>query len=112
MYVILDDQSNRSLAKTEFFETFSIQGTTSAYMLKTCAGTKEAAGRRVYGYTVKSVDRKVNMALPTLVECNSVPNNQEEIPTPEVALYQKHLRSIADKIPPVDPNAEILLLLG
>lgn len=92
IYVILDDQSNRSLAKAEFFEMFSIQGTTSPYTLKTCAGTKEAAGRRAYGYTVESVDGKVNIPLPTLVECNDVPNNQEEIPNPEVALHQKHLR--------------------
>lgn len=96
----------------EFFEMFGIQGTTSPYTLKTCAGTKEAAGRREYGYNVVSVDGKVSIPLPMLVECNDVPNNREEIPTPEVPLHQRHLMSIADKIPPVDPNAEILLLLG
>lgn len=112
MYVILDNQSNRSLAKSEFFEMFGIQGTTSPYTLKTCAGTKEAAGRREYGYNVVSVDGKVSIPLPMLVECNDVPNNREGIPTPEVPLHERHLMSIADKIPPVDPNAEILLLLG
>lgn len=44
MYAILDDQSNRSLARSEFFRLFSITGDSQPYTLKTCAGLKQTAG--------------------------------------------------------------------
>lgn len=34
------------------------------------------------------------------------------IPSPEVVRHHPHLQKLTDKIPPVDPNASILLLLG
>ncbi len=112
MYAILDEQSNRSLARSEFFEIFKISGSSYSYTLKTCAGCSETAGRRASGYTVESVDKKMSIHLPTLLECNQIPNVRTEIPTPEAAYHHAHLNRIADKIPPLDPDAEILLLLG
>ncbi|XP_052406346.1 uncharacterized protein LOC127952103 [Carassius gibelio] len=112
MYAILDEQSNRSLARSEFFEIFKISGNSYSYTLKTCAGCSETAGRRASGYTVESVDKKIGIRLPTLLECNQIPNVRTEIPTPEAAYHQAHLKRIADKIPPLDPDAKILLLLG
>ena len=112
MYAILDDQSNVSLARSEFFDTFSIKGAAETYTLKTCAGTVKTAGRRAYGFTVESTDGETNILLPTLIECNEIPNNRSEIPTPEAAYHHHHLKQIADKIPPLDPDADILLLLG
>ncbi|KAE8608068.1 hypothetical protein XENTR_v10011388 [Xenopus tropicalis] len=47
-----------------------------------------------------------------LIECAQLPNNREEIPTPNAARHQPHLKDIADKIPPLDESAEILILLG
>lgn len=41
-----------------------------------------------------------------------LPNNRDEIPTPAAAHAHRHLGDIARKIPPLDKNAEILLLLG
>eukprot|EP00079_Xenopus_tropicalis_P037650 XP_017951421.1 PREDICTED: uncharacterized protein LOC101733395 isoform X1 [Xenopus tropicalis] len=38
MYVILDDQSNRSLASPKFFKHFKIQSEAHPYTLRTCAG--------------------------------------------------------------------------
>ncbi|KAL0149829.1 hypothetical protein M9458_054877 [Cirrhinus mrigala] len=112
MYAILDEQSNRSLARSEFFEIFKISGNSYSYTLKTCAGHTETAGRRASGYTVESVDNKISIHLPTLLECNQIPNVRTEIPTPEAAFHHVHLKRIADKIPPLDPDAKILLLLG
>ena len=60
---------------------------------------------------IEAIDGVVSLALPTLIECNLIPNNREEIPTPEAATHHCHLRTIASKIPPLDPSAEILLLL-
>jgi len=52
------------------------------------------------------------MALPTLTECNEIPNDRSEIPTPEAAYHHQHLRQISTEIPPLDLDADILLLLG
>lgn len=81
MYAILDEQSNHSLARSDFMDVFKMSGFPYPYTLKTCAGLKETAGRRASGYTVESVDKKPSFPLPTLLEYNQVPNNRFEIPT-------------------------------
>lgn len=112
IYAIIDEQSNRSLARSEFFDMFNVQGTCALYTLKTCAGVVEATGRRAHGFIIESADDEVSFPLPTLIECNSMPDNRNEIPTAVAALHHSHLKIIADKIPPIDPNAGMLLLLG
>eukprot|EP00079_Xenopus_tropicalis_P036616 XP_017950387.1 PREDICTED: uncharacterized protein LOC101733460 [Xenopus tropicalis] len=112
IYAILDDQSNRSLARPQFFEIFNIKGDASPYTLNTCAGRIETLGRRANGYVVSSIKGNIHLPLPTLIECDEIPNNREEIPTPEAAYYQPHLRHLANQIPAMDKDADILLLLG
>ncbi|XP_053577874.1 uncharacterized protein LOC128667035 [Bombina bombina] len=41
-----------------------------------------------------------------------IPDDRSEIPTPEIIQHFPHLISLTDKIPALDPNAQILLLLG
>lgn len=112
MYAILEEQSNCSLAWSEFFEIFKISGSSYLNTLKTCAGCSETAGRRASGYTVESMDKKKIICLPILLECNQIPNVRAEIPTSEAAYHHAHLKHIADKIPPLNPDAKILLLLS
>lgn len=112
MYAIIDDQSNESLAKTEFFDMFAIQGSTMPYTLKTCSGVTQVSGRRACDYVVQSFDGKMSFPLPMLIECNAIPNNKDEIPTAEAASHHPHLRAIAAEIPHLDPDADILLLIG
>ncbi len=50
LYAILDEQSNRSLVRSQFFEVFSDQSPSAPYILRTCAGVKESVGRRASGY--------------------------------------------------------------
>uniref|UniRef100_A0A8C5WGP0 Large ribosomal subunit protein uL6 N-terminal domain-containing protein n=1 Tax=Leptobrachium leishanense TaxID=445787 RepID=A0A8C5WGP0_9ANUR len=107
---ILDDQSNRSLTRTELFDIFHIKGDSYPYTLGTCSGITEVSGRRARGYIVASLGG--NLELPTLVECNQIPSNKQEIPTPEAALHHPHLKAIANEIPALDKNANILILLG
>lgn len=82
------------------------------YILKTCAGKLETSSRRAANFTIESIDGKVKLALPPLIECDMVPDDRTEIPSPEVAHHHPHLQSVASKIPPVDQGAPILLLLG
>lgn len=110
-YAILDDQSSRSLARSAFFEMFNIADDTSPYTLITCAGVSKTAGLGARGFIVESADEKTGLALSTLIECDQLPDNRAEVPTP-AARYHPHLKSLVTKIPPLDPKAEILLLLG
>ncbi|XP_063733027.1 uncharacterized protein LOC134860115 [Eleginops maclovinus] len=111
-YVVLDDQSNRSLAKSSFFDKFDIHTKPYPYQLKTCSGIVDTFGRRASDFIVESLNGKVRIPLPPLTECNDLPDNRSEIPTPNAALHQPHLSKVAEHIPKLDPTAEILLLLG
>ncbi|XP_023805499.1 uncharacterized protein LOC110017230 [Oryzias latipes] len=112
MYAMLDDQSNSSLARSEFFEMFKVNSVPTPYTLQTCAGVGVTAGRRASGYVVQSIDGASAIPLPTLIECNMIPNKRSEIPTPAAAEGHPHLERIAHKIPSLDSSAAILLLLG
>ncbi|XP_053576923.1 uncharacterized protein LOC128666383 [Bombina bombina] len=112
MYAILDDQSNRSLARTEFFNIFHVNGNPSSYTLGTCAGQFETKGRRASDFIIASLTDGIQLPLPTLIECNQIPDNRDEIPTPEIAHYYPHMKHIASCIPALEKNAQILLLLG
>ncbi|KAK0152819.1 hypothetical protein N1851_005645 [Merluccius polli] len=107
LYAILDDQSNCSLVRSEFFDLFNIKAHNSPYSLKTCAGVVETAG-----FHVESMDGQVILSQPTLIECNAIPNNRSEIPTPKAALHHAHLKPLPQKIPELDPQAPIMILLG
>ena len=111
-YVILDDQSNHSLAKPEFFELFGVENKPLLYHLRTCSGIMETYGRKADGFQIESLDGKALISLPPLLECPEIPNNRTEIPTPSAVLHQPLLHHIAKHIPDLDPEAEILLLLG
>ena len=85
MYAVLDDQSNRSLARSESFHLFKVESSLSPYLLKTCAGTMEMTGRKAAGFQIEAVKGGVCLDLPPLIECKEIMTNESEIPTPEVA---------------------------
>ena len=111
-YVVIDDQSNCSLAKPKLFDLLNLVGKATPYVLKTCSGTSQAMGRRAHNLVVESFDGMQSHMLPILTECSAIPDSREEIPTPAVAGAHPHLKAIAEKIPRLDPEAEILLLVG
>jgi len=111
-YVVIDDQSNCSLAKPELFDLLNLGGKATPYTLKTCAGTSQVKGRRAHSLIVESIDGMQSHTLPVLTECSAIPDSREEIPTPSVARAHPHLAAIADEIPELDSEAEILLLVG
>lgn len=61
---------------------------------------------------MESLDGKTEIQLPNLIECDMLPDDKSEIPTPEVASHYTHLKRVADKIPALDPSADILILLS
>ena len=111
-YAVTDDQINCSLAKPELLELLKLKEEATPYTLKTCSGTSQVQGRRAKGLVIESLDGSKRHHLPVLMECDTIPDEREEIPTPAVARLHTHLRSIADQIPELDPKAKILLLIG
>lgn len=69
-------------------------------------------GRQAYGMKLRSLDTAVTMDLPLLMECDDIPNETSEIPTPEVAKSYPHLLRIASSIHEFDVNSKIQLLIG
>ncbi|XP_073772958.1 uncharacterized protein [Danio rerio] len=112
VYVILDEQSNRSLARSEFFDAFKENTPATPYTLRTCSGVTEIISRKASGYQMQSLDGKVVFSLPSLLECNNIPDNRAEIPTPSAALHHPHLKPIASFIPQLEPDVPIMMLLG
>ena len=97
---------------SELADELGATGPEEKYYLTTCSGEKEAKyGRRVTGVVLKSL-KGTESELPTLIECNNIPRDKQEIPTPEIARRFPHLSDIANEIPQLDKNAEIHLLIG
>ena len=109
-YMVIDDQSNFSLAKPKLFDLLSLGGKATPYKLKMCSGTSQAMGRCAQNLVIESFDGMQSNVLPILTECNAIPDSKEEIPTHAVARAHPHREAIAEKIPELDPEAEILLL--
>ena len=112
MYAIIDDQSNRSLASSLFFDSFNIQDKPEVYTLSTCSGKVSTSGRRAEGFVARSVQGDVSLKLPIILECDYIPNHREEIPTPEDAKHHPHLAKLMGKIEPLNDECHIMLLIG
>ncbi|XP_071944669.1 uncharacterized protein [Antedon mediterranea] len=106
-YVLIDEQSNKSLVAIKMFDLLEISGELINYRIKTCNGEKKTTGRKLQSVDFEAINREVQIILPNLLECEEIPGNKSEIPTPEVAMAFPHLESIAAKIPSIDKSAEV-----
>lgn len=111
-YAIMDDQSNRSLARPELFSKLGIDDVPHPYTLHSCSGATEMVGRKAFDCVVKAVNNSKSFVLPPLLECSQIPNVCSEIPTPYIASKFSHMQHISTEIPALDEDAEILLLIG
>ena len=111
-YALIDDQSNRSLAKTELLDYFSESSSNIEYTLSSCGGQVLKSGRVSEGFVVESMRDNEKIELSPLIECNDIPNNKDEIPTPEVCEQFSHLKGLKADIPKLQHQANMLLLIG
>ena len=79
-YTIIDDQSNRSLARYEIFQHFNEKSEEVEYLLSSCAGETTRSGKRATNYVICSIDGTCSIQCSTLIECNDIPNITQEIP--------------------------------
>ena len=111
VYAILDDQSNGSFARSTLFDAMDLTETDSFdFTLTSCSGQEDRKGRRTFDLMVQSLDGNAMFKLPPIVECDDILNEQGEIPTTEIASQFEYLRNL--DLPPLDADAEILLLIG
>ena len=68
MYAIFDDQSNRTLAQSDFFQSFNINTSEVEYSLSSCAGKLVTSGKTAHGYIIESFDGLLQLDLPTILE--------------------------------------------
>ena len=111
-YAVLDDQSNRSLGHRNLFDQLKVNDNPELYELRTCAGTTTTSGRRMGDLVIEPLDGRLHTRLPAITECNAIPSNRSEIPTPDAAEQYSHMRAVASKIPALCEEADILLLIG
>lgn len=112
-YAMIDDQSNQSLATPSICDFFRENCTQeSMYLLSTCSGQTRRTGRKLRNVNIESIDGSGSFHLPPVLECDQIPDVRNEIPTPDVASHYPHLRDIESFIPPLNPDAKIMLLIG
>ncbi|CAB4025546.1 Hypothetical predicted protein [Paramuricea clavata] len=108
----MDDQSNASMISPELADLLDIDSPKQKYLLTTCIGAKETKyGRRVSGLFVKSMCVRI-AKLSNLVECEQVPQDKTEIPTPTTTKRYPHLEEVSKEILPLDQEAKIGIIIG
>ena len=111
-YAIVDEQSNASMITPNLADLLEVDTPKEKYLLSTCSSAKETKyGRRVSGIMVKSLNGTV-VRLPKLIECDHIPQEKNEIPTPSMMKNFPPLHDITNEIPPLDDDAKIEILLG
>ena len=111
-YAIIDEQSNKSFARSELLEYFQDKSESIEYTLSSCSGKVSKTGKRAQGFVIGSLDGSCKLDCPPLLECNAIPDTKQEVATPSVARQFKHLRNIEHLIPEIDYSANILVLIG
>ena len=111
-YAIIDEQSNASMITPNLADTLEVDAPREKYLLSTCSSARETKyGRRVSGLMIKSLNGTV-AKLPKLIECEHIPQEKDEIPTPSMTKHFPHLYDITNEIPPLDKDANIEILLS
>ena len=111
-YVVIDDQSISTLGTPELFDKLGIEGEEIPYVLSSCNGKIQTSGRRAHTFIIESFDSSVALDLPVVTECDVIPDNRNEIPTPDITRHYHHLHNLESMIPSLDDDAKIVLLVG
>ncbi|CAC5418947.1 unnamed protein product [Mytilus coruscus] len=112
VYAIIDDKSNSSLATPDLFDRFGIHGSQKQFVLSSYSGSFTVVGIYASGIRICSIDVESIFELPDVIECDSIPSNLPEIPTPDVAYAHPLIRRIAPYLPALDPSGKVELLKG
>lgn len=65
---ILNNQSNRSLGRSEFFVLFNLKTTEFPYTLRMCVRASEMSRRQAMVFIAHPLDASLSVQLPTLID--------------------------------------------
>ena len=74
-YALLDDQSNSTLARVEFFDNMNVSlSTATSYSLVSCMGRSSMTGCHASNFIVESYEGSQQLKIPVIIECYEIPN--------------------------------------
>ena len=111
-YALLDDGSDSTFVKNSTLNALGVDGPEICLSLNTMHGRTEIPAKRIEGLVVQRFDGGTTVVLPRAYSRNSIPSRRDQIPTSEMANKWPHLKSIKDKIPPLQNNVDIGILIG
>ena len=112
VYALLDDASDTTFVTTKVQEVLGLKGVDTELTLSTMSGKEVISVSRIDGLVAERLDRRAKVELPKSYTRESIPCRENQIPTPEMADRWSHLKKIKDKIPKLEADIEIGLLIG
>ena len=112
VYAVLDDQSDTCFVTDEVCEELGLKGPKVTLQLGTMHAVENINTMKINGLIVSRHDKLVKIDLPKSYTRDQIPARKEQIPRPETAQAWKHLRQIANKIPPYYQDLKVGVLIG
>ena len=111
-YALLDDASDTTFVTDKVKSELGVEGIDTSLNLSTMHGRKVIPVTQIDRLIVERPDRCAQVDLPKAYARDVIPSRKDQIPTPAVADKWQHLKKIRDKIPPLDVNLDVGILLG
>ena len=111
VYSLPDDVSDTFIT-TKVQQALGIEGVETELTLSTMSGKEVISVSRIDGLVAERHNRRAKVDLPKTYAKESIPCRGNQIPTAEMADKWPHLKKIKDKIPKLDADIEIGLLIG
>ena len=112
-YAILDDQSAHSFCSASLLDSFKIKGPLRNYALTTLSSERhDMRGRVAKGLKIRGVGLRDTFTLPPMTENNFIPDNRDEIPSPQMIASHPEIAEYSKFFHPPEPSAEVAILLG
>ena len=112
VYALLDDGSDSTFVTKSTLRDLGLKGTEVSLKLNTMHGENSIPAQKVEGLVVQRLGKDAVVELPKAYSREAIPARRNQIPTPEIDSKWCHLEKIKDKIPPIQNNVEVGLLIG
>ena len=112
VYAVLDDQSDTCFVTDEVCEELDLKGPKVTLQLGTMHAVENINTMKIKGLIISRHDKLVKIDLPKSYTRDQIPARKGQIPRPETAQAWKHLRPIANKIPPYYQDLKLGVLIG
>ncbi|KAK3700746.1 hypothetical protein QZH41_001902 [Actinostola sp. cb2023] len=112
VYAMLDNCSTGTFVSEDTIRKLNVKGTQTKIAIRTMNGTKVLDSNVITGLVVSDIDGNNCIDLPRTFSREEIPASKEEIPRPGMARKWRHLKYVADTMPPYMQGVEVGLLIG